>query len=83
MTTAVVGNKQSRNSGWEVIDILAEREDAQGNREVLVVWKPSWIPKTQLALGPVAETWGMTTKKQEGVLLDAQVLATTTSKKRK
>jgi hypothetical protein len=39
---------------WDVQDILAERTTLQGESEVLVVWKASWIPKSNvMADGPV------------------------------
>lgn len=36
------------DSLWTVQDILAERRMANGESEVLVVWKPSWIPKSNM-----------------------------------
>ncbi len=40
---------------WDVQDILAERTSATtGRAELLVVWKPSWIPKSNMNRdGPV------------------------------
>jgi hypothetical protein len=39
---------------WDVQDILAERTTLQGDSELLVVWKPSWIPKSNMeADGPM------------------------------
>ena len=38
---------------WDVQDILAERRTLNGNSEVLVVWKPSWIPKENIADGQI------------------------------
>jgi hypothetical protein len=53
---------------WDVQDILAERTSATtGRAELLVVWKPSWIPKSNMIRdGPVMRrfteaykwTWG-------------------------
>ncbi len=38
----------------EVLDILAERSSTtQGCNEVLVVWKPTWIPITNVQDGPI------------------------------
>jgi hypothetical protein len=43
---------------WDVQDILAERETADGESEVLVVWKPSWIPKINMQHdGPVMRSF--------------------------
>jgi hypothetical protein len=38
---------------WDVQDILAERTSVTGENEYLVVWKPSWIPVSNMADGPV------------------------------
>jgi len=39
---------------WHVQEILAERESMGGAKELLVVWKTSWIPKENvMADGPV------------------------------
>lgn len=39
---------------WDVQDILAERTTLQGDSELLVVWKASWIPKSNMeADGPM------------------------------
>ena len=39
---------------WEVQAILAERTSTTpGSSEVLVVWKPSWIPITNVPDGPI------------------------------
>jgi hypothetical protein len=53
---------------WDVQEILAERTSAiTGRAELLVVWKPSWIPKSNMIRdGPVMRrfteaykwTWG-------------------------
>ena len=42
---------------WDVVDILAKRTDVRGNSEVLVVWKPSWIPTENLVDGSVWRNW--------------------------
>ncbi len=42
----------------EVQDILAERTSTTlGCSEVLVAWKPSWIPITNLEAGPILRDW--------------------------
>jgi hypothetical protein len=39
---------------WEVAEILAERTSIGGEKELLVVWKTSWVPKkSMMADGPV------------------------------
>jgi hypothetical protein len=38
---------------WTVQDIIAERKSLNGDRELLVVWKASWIPKENMEDGPV------------------------------
>ena len=39
---------------WDVQEILAERTAISGEKELLVVWKTSWIPaKNMIADGPV------------------------------
>lgn len=42
---------------WAVQDILAERTSATGGNEVLVVWKPEWIPLTNVKPGDVLDAW--------------------------
>ena len=43
---------------WEVQEILAERTTRTGENEMLVVWKTSWIPVSNLhANGPVIRRW--------------------------
>ena len=43
---------------WEVQEILAERTTRTGENEMLVVWKTSWIPVSNLhANGPVIRHW--------------------------
>lgn len=37
---------------WEVQDILAARTSATGDDEMLVVWKPSWAPVSNIKDGP-------------------------------
>jgi hypothetical protein len=37
---------------WDVQDILAARTSVTGDDEVLVVWKPSWIPFSNVQDGP-------------------------------
>jgi hypothetical protein len=39
---------------WDVQEVLAERSSISGENELLVVWKPSWIPKSNMMPdGPV------------------------------
>jgi hypothetical protein len=39
---------------WDVQEILAERTSISGENELLVVWKTSWIPRSNMdADGPV------------------------------
>ena len=49
--------EQSSDAGgfvWDVQEILAERVTARGDTELLVVWKTSWIPQSNMiADGPV------------------------------
>jgi hypothetical protein len=42
---------------WEVQDILAKRTSVRGHSEVLVVWKPSWIPSKNVMNGEVKRVW--------------------------
>ena len=42
---------------WEVQDILAKRTSVQGHSEVLVVWKPSWIPSKNVLHGQLKRVW--------------------------
>jgi hypothetical protein len=49
--------------GWEVTGILAERSVlAGGENEVLVVWKPTWIPLSQVKEGTILAEWKKTPK---------------------
>ena len=34
--------------GWEVAEILAERTTTSGENEFLVVWKPTWLPESNI-----------------------------------
>jgi hypothetical protein len=55
----------SSNDGyiWDVQEILAERTSVSGENEVLVVWKTSWIPVSNLiADGPVIRRFQATPK---------------------
>ncbi len=47
---------------WDVQEILAERSSATGANEVLVVWKPCWIPMANVQEGYVKEAWEQTRK---------------------
>ncbi len=43
---------------WDVQDILAECTTVLGGKELLVVWKTSWIPKrNMISDGPVMQRW--------------------------
>ena len=54
---------------WEVQDILAERT-VKGDREVLVMWKPTWIAVNQLDTdGPVYQAWKGTPKMTKAILI--------------
>jgi hypothetical protein len=37
---------------WDVQEILAERTTFSGDHELLVVWKTSWIPKSDMLAAP-------------------------------
>ena len=54
---------------WEVLDILAQRTTAKGDAEFLVMWKPTWTLKSQLAKGPVVEQWMKTPLRAQAVRL--------------
>lgn len=57
-------------TNWEVIDILAERTTSAGIRELLVVWKPEWIAKSQIdRSGPVMKRWAASTLEKHIVKL--------------
>ena len=48
---------------WEVSEIIAERTSVTGENEVLVIWKSSWIPVSQLhEAGPVVRRWAQVPK---------------------
>ena len=53
---------------WDVQDILAERSSLTGENEVLVVWKPSWEPVSNVKRGPAmmrfrdTHTWQFTSR---------------------
>lgn len=57
-------SSQSSNAQlWDVQEILAERTSISGEREVLVVWKCSWIPKSNLMEdGPVLRRYNESRK---------------------
>ena len=51
------------NPLWDVQDILAERTSITGENELLVVWKPSWIPVSNVdANGPVMDRFQAATQ---------------------
>ena len=59
-TNSATANSTSPSSSpspayfWDVQEILAERTTLSGDHELLVVWKTSWIPKSNMiADGPV------------------------------
>jgi hypothetical protein len=47
---------------WDVQDILAARTSVTGDDEVLVVWKPSWIPFSNVQAGPVLQRFQAATQ---------------------
>ena len=49
--------------GWEVAEILAERTTTSGENEFLVVWKPTWIPESNIVPnGPAMLSFKLSTK---------------------
>lgn len=40
---------------WEVLDIVAERTSLTGENELLVMWKPTWVPTSNVADGDILE----------------------------
>ena len=60
---------------WEVLDILGQRTGADGKAEVLVMWKATWIPRSELAPGPMLRAWVDTPKTRQDVLIDTQFCA--------
>jgi hypothetical protein len=51
-----ISTSSSRPDGleWEVQDILAERTSILSGKELLVVWKTSWVPKDTVQInGPI------------------------------
>jgi hypothetical protein len=55
---AAASDSSSEAVMWDVAEILAERTSVSGENEVLVVWKPSWIPKSNLQSdGPVLQQY--------------------------
>ena len=56
-------SQSSNDTLGEVQDILAERSSATlGCSEVLVTWKPTWIPITNLQDGPILRKYRHTPK---------------------
>jgi hypothetical protein len=54
MAQSPTASQSSNDQLGEVIDILASRSSSSlGCTEVLVVWKPSWIPITNVLDGPI------------------------------
>jgi len=57
-TSSSQASSDNDNAQWEVSEILAERTTVTNVNEVLVVWKTSWIPVSQLDRhGPVFASW--------------------------
>jgi len=51
-------SESSNDQVGEVLDILASRSSTTlGCPEVLVVWKPSWVPMTHVLEGPILTTF--------------------------
>ena len=49
--------------GWEVAEILAERTTTSGENEFLVVWKPTWLPESNIVPnGPAMLSFKLSTK---------------------
>jgi hypothetical protein len=56
--TANSSEPDSLNPLWDVQEILAERSSVVAGKELLVVWKTSWIPKrNMISDGPVMRKW--------------------------
>ena len=52
--SASISSDNTDGNLWDVAEILAERTTVTGDLELLVVWKCSWIPKSNMmADGPV------------------------------
>ena len=69
MTSANLSDSDPDAYSWEVQDILAERT-VKGDREVLVIWKPTWIAVNQLDKdGPVYQAWKGTPKMSKAILI--------------
>ena len=60
--TPSISSASSTTKVWVVQDILAERTSSTGANEVLVVWKPEWIPITNVRPGDVLDAWRSTPK---------------------
>ena len=76
MTSVNASDSDPDAYNWEVQDILAERT-VKGDREVLVMWKPTWIAVTQLdAYGPVYQAWMRTQKMTKAILIRYEGTAT-------
>jgi hypothetical protein len=58
---------------WDVQEILAERTSATGGNEVLVVWKPGWIPMLNVKEGDVKKAW-MAMRKWASTSMTMQVM---------
>ena len=68
-STSLSVSQQLEGSLWDVQDILAERRTANGESEVLVLWKPSWIPKDNMQSdGPVMRRFRQSPKARFGAL---------------
>jgi hypothetical protein len=61
MSSSSEHHSNASADAWEVIDVLAERKNSSGSKELLVVWKPTWILKSQMdQAGPSMQKWRKT-----------------------
>jgi hypothetical protein len=49
------GSSHRSECVWEVLDIVAERTSLTGENELLVMWKPTWVPTSNVADGDILE----------------------------
>ena len=69
MTSVSTSDSDADAYDWEVQDILAERT-TKGSRELLVMWKPTWVALEQLdSDGPVYQAWRGTPKMAKTILI--------------
>ena len=69
-----ISSATSSSGTWDVQDILAERTSSTGANEVLVVWKPSWIPITNVKPGDVLDVWKHSTPKWTSAAMNMKVM---------